>query len=57
MFLTSAGALIAPVISLDGKNIGTGKPGPVTRRVQQLYYGDMGADLAKVAPWVLSPSL
>lgn len=50
-FTTSAGAIIAPVIALDGAPIGDGKPGPVTRQVQRLYYEAMGADVASVAPW------
>jgi len=52
-FTTSAGALIAPVLSIDGQMIGAGKPGPVTRHVQRLYYKAIGADIAKVAPWSL----
>ncbi len=52
-FTTSAGAMIAPVIALDGKPVGTGSPGPVTRRLQRMYYEAMGADVAKVAPWAL----
>ena len=52
-FTTSSGAIVAPVIALDGKQIGGGKPGPVTRRIQRLYYEAMGADVAEVAPWAL----
>ena len=52
-FTTSAGAMVAPVIALDGKPIGTGRPGPVTRRIQRLYYEAMGADVAAAAPWAL----
>lgn len=52
-FTTSAGAMVAPVITLDGKPVGSGKPGPVTRRIQRLYYEAMGADVAAVAPWAL----
>lgn len=32
-FLTGTGAEIVPVISIDGRRIGDGKPGPVTRRL------------------------
>lgn len=35
-FISSATGVV-PVIALDGKAIGEGKPGPVTKRVQQLY--------------------
>ncbi|MFN4023318.1 MAG: aminotransferase class IV [Hyphomonas sp.] len=53
VFTTSAGAMIAPVIALGGQPVGTGRPGPVTRRIQRHYYEAMGADVAKAAPWVL----
>ncbi|KCZ84499.1 MULTISPECIES: aminotransferase class IV [Hyphomonas] len=53
VFTTSSGAIVAPVVALDGKPIGDGKPGPVTRRIQRLYYEAMGADVAAVAPWAL----
>jgi D-alanine transaminase len=35
-FISSATGVI-PVTSIDGKMVGDGKPGPVTRRVQELY--------------------
>ncbi|MBU2607414.1 MAG: aminotransferase class IV [Alphaproteobacteria bacterium] len=52
-FTTSAGAMIAPVIAIDGQAIGDGRPGPVTRQIQRLYYQAMGADVAAVAPWTM----
>jgi len=32
-FLTGSGAEVIPVVKLDGRTIGTGKPGPVTRKL------------------------
>jgi len=32
-FLTGTGAEVVPVVKLDGREIGTGKPGPVTQRI------------------------
>ena len=46
VFTSSAGAMIAPVLSLDGDSIGEGQPGPVTRAIQAAYYQFIGADLA-----------
>lgn len=43
-FTSSTGVVIAPVLSLDGTPIGSGKPGAVTRKVQSAYYGYIGAD-------------
>jgi branched-chain amino acid aminotransferase len=36
-FLTGTGAELVPVISLDGRNIGDGKPGPVTARLLEEF--------------------
>ena len=36
-FLTSAGRGVLPVTSVDGRPIGGGTPGPVTRRLRELY--------------------
>ncbi|MGB1108999.1 MAG: D-amino-acid transaminase [Gammaproteobacteria bacterium] len=36
-FLTSATTFVTPVIEIDGKPIGNGEPGPVTRQLQTLY--------------------
>ena len=36
-FLSAASAGIIPVTAIDGKAVGDGKPGPVTRRLQELY--------------------
>jgi D-alanine transaminase len=36
-FYTSASAFVMPVVELDGKTIGTGAPGPHTRRLRELY--------------------
>ena len=38
-FLTAATIGVIPVIEIDGHPIGTGQPGPVTRRVAELYRG------------------
>jgi D-alanine transaminase len=36
-FYTSASAFVMPVIALDDRTIGTGQPGPLTRRLRELY--------------------
>lgn len=38
-FITAASAAAIPVTSIDGKPVGDGKPGPLTRRVAELYAG------------------
>jgi D-alanine transaminase len=36
-FFTAATAGAMPIVAIDGKPIGDGKPGPVTRRIHELY--------------------
>jgi D-alanine transaminase len=36
-FITGAGSLVLPVVSVDGKPVGEGKPGPVAARLRRLY--------------------
>lgn len=44
-FTSSTGVVIAPVLSIDGAPLGSGAPGPVTRKVQAAYYRYIGADI------------
>jgi branched-chain amino acid aminotransferase len=37
-FLTGTGAEIIPVTRIDGRMIGAGKPGPLTRKLENLYH-------------------
>jgi branched-chain amino acid aminotransferase len=37
-FLTGTGAEIIPVVKCDGRVIGTGKPGPVTRQLRERFH-------------------
>lgn len=38
VFLTSTAGGVMPVISVDGRQIGDGRPGMVTRRLRELYW-------------------
>jgi branched-chain amino acid aminotransferase len=39
VFMCGTAAEITPIRSVDAKPVGTGKPGPVTKRVQDLFFG------------------
>mgnify|MGYP006282733415 CR=1 FL=1 len=36
-FITSASAFVTPVVEIDGSPVGTGAPGPVARRLREIY--------------------
>lgn len=40
-FITSASAFVMPVVQIDGVDLGTGKPGPVTARLREIYIDEM----------------
>lgn len=44
-FFTAASAFLTPVVSIDGAKIGSGKPGPVTAKLRELYF-KQAVDLA-----------
>ncbi|WP_119718886.1 branched-chain amino acid transaminase [Cognatilysobacter tabacisoli] len=39
LFMCGTAAEITPIRSVDGRQVGTGKPGPLTRRIQDLFFG------------------
>jgi D-alanine transaminase len=41
-FLSSATGAAVPVVTIDGQRIGDGTPGPVTRRIRELYAAKSG---------------
>jgi len=47
-FLTGTGAEVIPVIEMDGRAIGTGKPGPVTRKITAAFRRLVAKDGAKI---------
>jgi D-alanine transaminase len=45
-FNTSASLLVVPVVSIDGRPVANGRPGPLTRRLRELYLQMAGAPAA-----------
>ena len=52
IFLTSTAGGIMPLVEVDGRAIGAGRPGPVSRRVHDLYWAlrESGRDGTSVFP-------
>jgi D-alanine transaminase len=40
-FSTAASIFVMPVVEIDGAKIGTGTPGPVARRLREIYLDEM----------------
>lgn len=43
-FVSAAGSLVLPVVNVDGRPIGNGTPGPVTREIRQRYIARLLAE-------------
>lgn len=39
-FVTAASAFVTPVVEIDGARLGDGRPGPVTRRLREIYLAE-----------------
>lgn len=51
MFTTGTMGELAPVLEVDGRRIGTGDPGPVTRRLQELYADKTAKEGTPLPDW------
>ncbi|WP_146908493.1 branched-chain amino acid transaminase [Arenimonas daejeonensis] len=52
LFMCGTAAEITPIRSVDGRQVGTGKPGPMTRRIQDLYFGLFDGRTADAHGWL-----
>ena len=50
-FLCGTGAEVSPVVEIDRRVVGTGKIGPVTRRIQGLYLDVVRGRVPSYASW------
>ena len=52
LFMCRPAAEITPIRSVDGRPVGAGKPGPVTRRIQDLFFGLFSGSTPAPAGWL-----
>jgi branched-chain amino acid aminotransferase len=52
VFLCGTGAQISPVIEIDRRKVGDGVVGPITRRLQGVYFAAVRGENPKYASWV-----
>jgi branched-chain amino acid aminotransferase len=51
-FLTGTAAEVVPIRSVDDRSLGDGRPGPITRRLQELYHAAVRGEVDKYKDWV-----
>jgi branched-chain amino acid aminotransferase len=54
VFLTGTGFQIAPVIQVDGRPVGNGQIGPVSERLQELYFQAARGENPGYADWTVA---
>jgi len=52
LFMTGTAAEVTPVREVDGRRIGSGEPGPVTRRLQDRFFAVVGGKDPAHADWL-----
>lgn len=52
LFMTGTAAEVTPIREVDNRPIGTGRPGPVTRRAQELYADAFTGKLDAYSDWL-----
>lgn len=52
IFLTGTAAEITPIRELDDHQIGTGKPGPITEKVQEIYFDIIRGKVDRYKEWL-----
>lgn len=52
VFLTGTAAEITPVREIDNRKVGSGKPGPITQKVQQIYFDAIRGKIEKYKGWL-----
>lgn len=52
VFFTGTAAEVTPIREIDDREVGDGKPGPVTRRAQELYMGTVKGDIETHPEWL-----
>ena len=51
-FLTGTAAEVVPIASVDDRQVGAGKPGPITKAIQETYFAAVRGQLEQYRHWL-----
>jgi branched-chain amino acid aminotransferase len=51
-FLTGTAAEVVPICSVDDREVGTGRPGPITKEIQQTYFATVRGEVDRYQGWL-----
>jgi branched-chain amino acid aminotransferase len=52
VFMTGTAAHVTPIIEIDHRSIGTGVPGPISSKLQRLYFATCVGEMEKYGGWL-----
>ncbi len=53
VFFCGTGAQVSPVVEIDNRKIGDGKPGKITKEIQKVYFDAVRGKIDKYKHWVI----
>jgi branched-chain amino acid aminotransferase len=51
-FLTGTAAEVVPIREVDDRSVGEGRPGPITKQIQQTYFGAVRGEIDRYKDWL-----
>ena len=51
-FLTGTAAEVVPIRAIDDRIVGEGKPGPITKQIQEIYFGAVRGKVDRYQDWL-----
>ncbi len=53
VFFCGTGAQVSPVVEIDNRKIGDGKPGKITKEIQKVYFDAVRGKIEKYRQWII----
>jgi branched-chain amino acid aminotransferase len=53
IFLTGTGAKVSPVVEIDQRKVGDGKVGPVSKKIQEIYFATVKGEVEMYKDWLV----
>jgi len=51
-FVTGTAAEVCPIREIDDRTIGEGRPGPITKKLQETFYAIVKGEVDKYQSWL-----
>ncbi len=51
-FLTGTAAEVVPIRSVDDRAVGEGRPGPITKEIQETYFATVRGEVDRYKDWL-----